>query len=60
MTGRKGPNKRKKKPAPPNPNERQSFHAGLKFRSKDISSQRTFDIALGHTQKVRLERVKEW
>ena len=51
MKGRKG-NKRKKRSPPPNPNERHPFHAGLKFRGKEVCAQRTFDVALGHQQKV--------
>jgi len=52
--------KKKKKPTPPpNPNERQPFHAGLKFR-QDVSTQRTFDAALGHLQKTqRLHRKRD-
>merc|ERR1711874_109292 len=53
--------KKKKKPTPPpNPNERQPFHAGLKFRQADVSTQRTFDAALGHLQKTqRLHRKRD-
>ena len=51
MKGRKG-NKRKKRSPPPNPNERHPFHAGLKFRGKEVCAQRTFDVALGHQQRV--------
>lgn len=52
--------KKKKKPTPPpNPNERQPFHAGLKFR-QEISTQRTFVAALGHSQKAqRLHRKRD-
>jgi len=59
MKGRKG-NKRKKRSPPPNPNERHPFHAGLKFRGKEVCAQRTFDVALGHQQKAqRLHRRRD-
>jgi len=59
MKGRNG-NKRKKRSPPPNPNKRHPFHAGLKFRGKEVCAQRTFDVALGHQQKAqRLHRRRD-
>ena len=57
--GRQG-NKRKKKSGPPNPDQRRAFHAGLKFRGTDVSTQRSFDVALGHPNVAqRLHRTRD-
>ena len=57
--GRQG-NKRKKKSGPPNPDERRAFHAGLKFRGTDVSTPRSFDVALGHPNVAqRLHRTRD-